>query len=370
MQATSQKNICIIASSLGGGGAERVAAQQSNLLKSIGFNVYIVTILNSVTYPVCGELLNLGLEIDKKDSIKAKITRHFRIRQFLIKNKIDVIIDHRIRSSALNELLYAYFTYFGKAVLYYVHSYKIENYMPKNNLVFRTVFKKGRKIMTVSKAIEERVKSTFDLDNIQTIYNPIEQYTSSSAVNTEVPVAYEYVLFYGRLVDEVKNIKLLINSYHKSILPKRDIKLLIVGDGKDKDMLVGLVEQLNLSEKVLFKPFIANPFAIVEKAKYTLLTSKYEGFPMTILESLACGTPVVTVNCKSGPNEIIRNEFNGLLVANNNIEALVEAMNLFILKPELYHKCKSNTKNSISQFTMEVIAIQWNNLLKEIDDKH
>ncbi len=364
MKLTSQKNICIIASSLGGGGAERVAAQQSKLLQNIGFNVYVITIVNSVTYPVCGELLNLGLEIDENDSIKAKIMRHFRIRKFLRNNNIDVVIDHRIRSSVLNELIYSYFTYSKNSVMYYVHSYKVENYIPSNNILLRKVFKRGRKIITVSKAIEERVKSTFGFESIQTIYNPIEHYTTSLPLTTVASAEYEYVLFYGRLVDEVKNIKLLINSYNKSILPERNIKLLIIGNGKDKDMLVEMVEGLNLSDMILFKPFVPDPFSIVKEAKYTLLTSKYEGFPMTILESLACGTPVVSVNCKSGPNEIIRDKFNGLLVENNNVEALVEAMDLFVLNTKLYNTCKSNAKASVSKFDVETISKVWLDVLK------
>jgi len=73
---------------------------------------------------------------------------------------------------------------------------------------------------------------------------------------------------------------------------------------------------------------------------------------------------VISVNCQSGPNEIISNEFNGLLVENYNKEALVRAMDSFILNSDLYKKCKLNTKGSISQFTMDVIEKQWYNLLK------
>ena len=170
-------------------------------------------------------------------------------------------------------------------------------------------------------------------------------------------------MFYGRIVDEVKNIQLLINAYEKSILPQKKIKLLIIGDGQDKVMLEEMVNKLCLSEMVLFKPFMSNPFPIVKQAKYTLLTSDHEGFPMTIIESLACGVPVISVDCKSGPKEIIKDKINGLLVENNNIESLINAMNLLVLDDKLYDFCKANTIESVLKFNEDSISKQWVNIL-------
>ena len=127
---------------------------------------------------------------------------------------------------------------------------------------------------------------------------------------------------------------------------------------------IDLVDKLNLSEMILFQSFTPNPFPVVKQAKFTVLTSRYEGFPMTILESLACGTPVISVDCKSGPNEIIKNEYNGLLVENNNIKALSDAINLFVLDTKLYNICKNNSKESISKFNVETISKEWFNILK------
>ena len=69
---------------------------------------------------------------------------------------------------------------------------------------------------------------------------------------------------------------------------------------------------------------------ILNNAKFLALTSRYEGFPRVLLESLSTGTPVISVNCKSGPNEIIAHEVNGLLVENFNIKKLSEAFNRFV----------------------------------------
>jgi glycosyltransferase involved in cell wall biosynthesis len=77
---------------------------------------------------------------------------------------------------------------------------------------------------------------------------------------------------------------------------------------------------------VTILPFNSNPFDIVQNARFTVLTSHYEGFPMSIVESQALGTPVVAVDCNSGPREIVIDEYNGLLVENYNAINLAAAL--------------------------------------------
>ena len=92
--------------------------------------------------------------------------------------------------------------------------------------------------------------------------------------------------------------------------------------------------------------------------------SRYEGFPRVLIESLSTGTPVISVNCESGPNEIVNHENNGLLVENFNIQNLSEAYNRFILEEDLYLHCKQNAEKSIEHLKIENIAAQWTNYLK------
>jgi glycosyltransferase involved in cell wall biosynthesis len=86
---------------------------------------------------------------------------------------------------------------------------------------------------------------------------------------------------------------------------------------------------------------------------------------MSLIESLAAGTPVISVDCESGPNEIVQHGINGLLVENHKPEALANAMNLFMADENLYRNCKNNAKQSVELLSLNAIAQAWQELLSE-----
>jgi len=85
-----------------------------------------------------------------------------------------------------------------------------------------------------------------------------------------------------------------------------------------------------------------------------------------LVESLSLGTPVISVNCESGPSEIILDTHNGLLVDNHNPDLMAEAMNRFVTDKELYNQCKKNAKNSVEKFSMENISMDWKRLIENL----
>ena len=90
--------------------------------------------------------------------------------------------------------------------------------------------------------------------------------------------------------------------------------LTIIGDGPEKNNLKKLADQLNIIDKIDFLGLVNNPYPYMTQADLLLLSSRYEGFPNVVLESMACGTPVISFNCPGGLRDIIIDGFNGFLV--------------------------------------------------------
>ena len=359
------RNICIIASSLGQGGAEKVAALQSQMLENLGYNVFVVSLLNHIEYEYSGTLLNLGGLKDINDGFFDRLHRFKIFKQFLKKHQIDLIIDHRSRNSLLRELILNFLVYKNIKTIFVIHSHNLLKSFPKNKIITKFLYSKKTTLVSVSKEIQEKIKSSYGLNNVINIYNSFQLKTKHIPV--EIPDE-EYILFFGRLDEEAKDLTFLIQAYHKSILPSKGIKLYLLGNGQDKSNLIALVKKLRLTNYVIFKNATKNPFPIVQKAKFTVLTSHFEGFPLSIVESLACKTPVVSVDCESGPKEIITNNFNGLLVK-KDLNIYTQALNKMILDSELLSFCKQNCIKSIEHLSFVKIQEEWSIQIEKIFNK-
>jgi glycosyltransferase involved in cell wall biosynthesis len=233
------------------------------------------------------------------------------------------------------------------------------------NSVFwaKYIFGEATKLVCVSSQIEEKLKKKYQFTNTKTIYNPIvfpEKVTEKPAAVPE-----KYILFFGRLEEKIKNFSLLLNAFSKSKVYEDGTKLLIIGDGSDKDFILTKIAALQLKNYVQVLPFQKNITPYIQHARCTILTSHFEGFPMAIIESLAVGIPVISVDCETGPNEIIQNNVNGLLVPNHDDVLLSEAIKTMIENEKLHQICKNNAQKSVEHLSLTTIAQQWKQLLSE-----
>jgi N-acetylgalactosamine-N,N'-diacetylbacillosaminyl-diphospho-undecaprenol 4-alpha-N-acetylgalactosaminyltransferase len=362
-QNKTRLKICLITVTLSDGGAERCATTLSHFFFQHNCDVHNVVFSGKIGYDYSGELLHLGELKDNSNSIFSRYKRFNALKSYIKKHNFDYIIDFRVKLFYWQEFIINNFIY--KKFIQTIHSRNLVSYLPKNKFLAQLLYKNCNKMIVVSKSIEQEIKKQFPNKTIVQLYNPIAIAQVEELSNISNKLDFEYILAVGSMNKNVKQFDHLIECYSNSILPENNIKLVILGEGKLKQKWIDLAKSFNQETNIVFEGNVQNPYSYYKKALFSVLTSKYEGMPMVLIESLACGTPVVAYNCDSGPSEIIIHNQNGLLIENQNKEAMTKGMNELIENKNLYLHCKSNAKNSIAQFEIENIGNQWLEILKK-----
>lgn len=355
--------IALIGYRLGSGGAEKVMANLSIFFEKHNIEVHNIIVINQVLYPFEGKLINLGLLKTSRNGFFDKLRRLYFLKRYLSRNKFDFIIDFRFRNKPVQELLIAKFLYKSKTI-FTVHSYLIDHYMPNWSYLTRIMYQKCYKIVTVTNNIKKFIEKKHSLKNLQTIYNPVNVEEIHLKYNNLINFKDEFIIGIGQMETNVKQFDVLIEAYANSELVSKNIHLILLGQGQQMARLKTLAEQKMVANSVHFFGYDENPYKYLKNSRFFVLSSANEGMPNVLLESLACHTPVISFDCLSGPNEIITDRYNGLLVENQNRDQLTLAMNLFCTDTKLYNFCKSNAFASISKYTLENIGSQWLDLMQ------
>lgn len=361
--AEQEVRVCLVSISLGKGGAERSTALLSTMLTQVGFRVTTIILTNRIDYTYSGELFNLGLLKKDPDKPWARLMRFRKLRQFLKQKDFDIIIDNRAKPSWKKEIFYLKYIYCGQKLMYVARSFKKENYLSDKDWMTHRMIKRTKSIVSVSKEIADTMNKRYDTTRFHAIYNPIEDLPiqKPEAWNLQQP----YILFLGRMDAEVKNLPLLLDAYSQSELPDFNVNLVMLGEGDGVAYVKKRVQELGISDKVKHFPYTPYVGWVLKNAKFLVLSSRYEGFPRVLIEALSVGTPVVSVDCQSGPKEVIQQEKNGLLVPNHDAKALAEAISRMYTEEKLYNQCKSFAKESVQHLQMETIAEQWKKQINE-----
>lgn len=356
----NNSKIAIVSASLGVGGAERFAGLLSFMLHNLGYEIHHLIILDEVDFDYKGTLVNLGKLFSNEKGIFRAIKKGKYIARYLSDNDINIVIDNRSRPTFIREVFTKWI--YGKRNTYFmVHSSNLQMYFSVFGVHF--LYKDATQLICVSKEIETKVEQKFHLKNTTTIYNPIVSPEILASKPQAIPD--NYILFFGRLEEEIKNFTLLLNAFSISKVYENGTKLLIIGDGLSKDFILTKINELQLQNYVQVLPFQKNITPYIQHAKCTILTSHFEGFPMSIVESLAAGIPVVSVDCETGPGEIIQNKYNGLLVSNHDENALAKAISDMVSDEKLYQTCKNNAQKSVEHLSLTNIAEQWKQILPQ-----
>jgi len=187
------------------------------------------------------------------------------------------------------------------------------------------------RVVGVSDGVTSSLLEAFRLtpEKTCTIWNPVigeTLYKMAAEPNchpwldrTGAPV----VLAVGRLTYQ-KNFPALLRAF-ANLRQSLDARLIILGEGEDRASIEKLIDELDLRQVVDMPGFVSNPYSFMRRASVFVLSSRWEGFGMVIVEAIASGAPVVSTDCPSGPREIIEQAGVGRLVPQENEVALAQA---------------------------------------------
>lgn len=308
-----KKNIAILIPTLANGGAERVASNLSLYLPE-EYERYIILFDGSkIDYPYKGNIINLNLVSAKNPVSKLilLIKRIIKVREIKKNHNIHFTISFLESPNVIN-----IFSRYKDRVIVSVRSYRFK--LPRGfwgklyKSLIKVIYNRADTIIAVSKVIKANLVKNFGIKDstVKVIYNPYDVEKIRFLMNEELEAEHKdifknnVIVNVGRLT-EAKGQWHLIRAFKlvKEEIP--DVKLVIIGDGELKEYLVNLANDLSLEKDIFFLNFQKNPFKFISKAKLFILPSLFEGFPNALVEAMACGIPIISSDCRSGPREIL-----------------------------------------------------------------
>ncbi len=198
--------------------------------------------------------------------------------------------------------------------------------------VARRWYGRADAVIAVSKGIAEDLARHTSLpqQRIFTIYNPtfVPDLLEKAAEPLDHPWVrageVPLILGAGRLAAQ-KDFPTLIRAFDR-VCRQRPARLVVLGEGGQRPKLTALAERLGIAERVSLPGFVDNPFAWMSRASVFVLSSAWEGFPGVLIEAMACGCPVVSTDCPSGPAEILEGGALGRLVPVGDDDLLARAI--------------------------------------------
>ena len=315
----------MLITSLAGGGAERVASELSlNLSSEINRQIIILT--DEVSYPSKEPPLSLGIKFRKPLTLSIPysfLLGVIKYRKLLKTHKPDASLSFLTLDNFIN-IISNYGNRDTKTIIS-VHialSMKFKNSLQDRiaKLVIKKLYSQADLIVAVSEGVRDELVSDFKIkpDKIKVLYNAVDiskiQTLSDECIddeswfNEDIPL----IINVGRLAIQ-KGQWHLIRAFSE-VRQHKKCRLVIRGNGELKEYLENLVKELNLSDDVKFLGWKENPYKYIAKASFFVSSSLWEALPYALTESMACGCPIISTDCKYGPREILGENEYGMLV--------------------------------------------------------
>jgi len=221
--------------------------------------------------------------------------------------------------------------------------------------IMKIVSRRANLLTCVSKDMVLQYKKIFKKTSHKCIYNIIDLSNLKNKMLEPIEInkfkkTDEKLIIAAGMLEKWKGFDDLIKAF-KMLTKKNKVKLLILGDGSQKNYLLNLVKELNIENLVTFLGNMNNPYKFFFNSDVFALTSHVEGMPNALIEAMVCGCTPVATDCETGPSEIITNDNFGYLVEVKNIQSIFKGLENAIFNPI----SKQNLILATKQFSEEQV---------------
>lgn len=348
-----KKKIVYVIPTLGTGGAEKLVLELANNISASLFDISIISFYNqSKDMHIYDYLINKDIKIyflDKNTGLDFSL--FFKIKKLIKKLNPDIIHAH------LGTLLYLIPSFNKRQKKYFtIHNTPKEEAKGLQKLVRIFCFKYKKVVpIAISNQIAEMTQKYYKLKKkkIVTIYNGINLSEKHKNITQKEG---NFVIINVSSFKPAKDHITLLNVYNEFHKKHTNSELWLLGDGALKEDILNYIKEKNISDVTLFGN-VPNVYDYLLKADMFLLTSVFEGLPLCLLEAQSVGLPIVSTNV-GGICDIIKDDYNGLLVNPKDVNTMVSKCELLIDNVELQKRLSINSIESSKQYSIKLCAEQ------------
>ncbi|SDO05795.1 glycosyltransferase [Alkalicoccus daliensis] len=356
--------------SLSGGGAERTVVNIINNLNKEKYEAVIVLVKkeNNVYLDLLSK--HVSVIILNGDRLRGSI---FKLRRCIILEKPDLLFSTINGNNII--LLLAKLLSFSKipTIVREANNRTQSGKVTPINKIFTYITYNfiSNQVITLSEGVKLDLVNNFKIkeNKIKVIYNPVEvdqvyKLSLDTVEDFERKDKEKLMIAVGRLAEQ-KDYQTLLKAF-EIINKEVNVRLLILGIGPLEKSLKDLCVDLNIEDRVVFLGFKSNPYKYMRLADLFILSSKWEGFGHVIVEAMASEVPVISTNCKSGPDEIIEENRYGVLVPVSNIGILASESIELLKNNEMRRKYLIEGGKRAKFFDAKKIVKDYESCFKEI----